>query len=77
MIHYQTLEMTEIKANEIIEVRGINFAGGYDPEQLVIEVVRPQGHYQLAVIDYNSGDYYRTGMPFTAEAQVLIEQLFA
>ncbi|MGL5915917.1 MAG: hypothetical protein ACRCZG_06615 [Culicoidibacterales bacterium] len=76
MIHYQTLEMTEIQANDIIEIRGINFAGGYDPEQLVVEVVRPSEHYQLAVLDYNSGDYYRTGMPFVPEAQSWIEQLF-
>ncbi|MGL5916461.1 MAG: hypothetical protein ACRCZC_02005, partial [Culicoidibacterales bacterium] len=75
MIHYQTLEMTEIQANDIIEIRGINFAGGYDPEQLVVEVVRPSEHYQLAVLDYNSGDYYRTGMPFVPEAQSWIEQL--
>lgn len=77
MIHYQILEIAQIQANDIIEVRGIEFQGGYDPQQLVIEAVRPNGYCQIAKLDYNSSDYYRTGMPFTSEGQALIAELFA
>lgn len=76
MIHYNRIEITDIQANDIIEVRGIDFAGGYDPQNLVIEAVRPNGYCQIAIITYNSGDYYRTGMPFTPEDLALVTNLF-
>ncbi|MGL4623534.1 MAG: hypothetical protein ACRCWD_01410 [Culicoidibacterales bacterium] len=77
MIHYQTLEIAQIQAHDIIEVRGIEFQGGYDPQQLIIEAVRPDGYCQIAKLEYNSSDYYRTGMPFTAAEQQVILDLFA
>ncbi|MGL5295604.1 MAG: hypothetical protein ACRDAO_01465 [Culicoidibacterales bacterium] len=76
MIHFQTIEIKNIKAEDIVEIRGVEFEGGYDPTKLIVEIIRPTGHYLLYTFVYNSGDYYRTGMPFDSDACMTIEQLF-
>lgn len=77
MINYQTIELTAIAPADVIEIRGIEFEGGYDPTQILVEVIRENGHYCFAKLSYNSGDYYRTGMPFDEKGQTVIAQLLA